>query len=191
MWLAPARVSIAILLPLLSDYRSSSWYWPVVQIIRRLLLVVLQVTLTRGSAQFLAFMLLHSAAGLMHLTVRPFSAPVLNRMEDISICLLLLLSMLLNTYPIATSAPRGFDSLLIVVIVPAFIIMALMVIITAFAHVPRKGTAVCRRKLLAVAPFFCLADGQSDPILSAAPAVTPTLTHNPPDNHSDSQRAHR
>jgi hypothetical protein len=134
-----SSIRTSLLIPLLSSYTADSWLFPVVQLIRRLVFVLLSVLLSRGSVQALAYTYLHFASLLLHLLVQPFSAPLLNRAEFVSLSALVCLSTLLVAYQPPYSA--GFESLLFVFVAPLFIGFIGLVVITAILSSGLHGTA--------------------------------------------------
>lgn len=116
---SPAALSGAasLLLPVLLIYHRRAWFWPAVQLIRRVIFVSLNVALSSASPeQYFSYVLLHFAALLLHLLVSPFASSLLNRCECISLVMLTLLSMLLTAFP--SPYTLGFEALLFFMVVP-------------------------------------------------------------------------
>lgn len=125
---APLSRSATLVSPLLLIYRPVAWYWPAVQLLRRVLFVTLNIALASQTPaqEFFSYVLLHFASLQLHLVVHPFASPLLNRCESVSLVTLTLLSLLLTAFPAPYST--GFQVVLFFAVVPllsAFLALAL------------------------------------------------------------------
>jgi hypothetical protein len=100
-------------------------------LLRRLIVVILDVTLTsREADRYLAFALLHFAALHLHIYVQPFAAPLLNRAETVSLTSIIVLSTLLAVFPPPVS--HGMQIILFFLIIPVFFSMLLLIFLIVF-----------------------------------------------------------
>ena len=86
--------------PLFMMYRSSAYYWQVSVLIRRLIFIILSVSLqTQPRTRAMAFNVLNIACTQLQQAVQPFSTVTLNRLETTSHVLLSFISAISAVYP--------------------------------------------------------------------------------------------
>jgi hypothetical protein len=107
--------------PLFSMYSSRAWFWQVLELARRIVLVAISVSLVRRpSMKFLAYSLAHLVALLLQLYLRPFSVAFYNFAELMSHHLLILLiESLIAVLPPYSASTQAY---LFAIVVPPVII---------------------------------------------------------------------
>ena len=143
----PAKPSgtASLLMSVLLIYHRRAWFWPAVQLIRRVIFVTLNVALSSASSeQYFSYLLLHFASLLLHLMVQPFASSLLNRCECISLLMLTILSMLLTAFPSPYS--RAFEVLLFLLVVPTLAGFLVLTLVAACRSLRRRFQSSAARR---------------------------------------------
>ena len=85
---------------LYDSFRAEASGWLVVVWVRRLLLIVLSVALTaQPTAQYMSYAMLHIAVACLQLYFQPYATAELNKVEQVSILVHIVIAVVLLGYP--------------------------------------------------------------------------------------------